>query len=264
VNDKHRHPNPNNGSGQEQQRKISGKVHVDGEVEVDFAKSLVEKYESAQETEGTRQERKYRLDKITLVAAIIYTSLAGIQSCESIKGVSIAKDSLESVQRAFVFPTGMSDIVFAPDGKTPIGVKFTIRWENSGTTPTKEVTVHSNMQWWKPKMPDDFSFTDRWDPGIPHKDRQLYLAPKGYVDTNIRIISASDLFDIANGKIQYFLFGWARYHDTFSNTKQHITRYCYQIIANPQGGDDQSHVFFHTMLLTCDRNNCYDDQCQVQ
>lgn len=184
-------------------------------------------------------------------------------AADNLRAYRLSKESLESVQQAFVFPKGTTDEVFAPDGKTPSGVKFTIHWENSGSMPTEDMTLHTNIQWWATKMPDDFSFTDIWDPGMTHKDRQIYLAPKASLDSNPRILPVSVLADIANGRVQYFLFGWARYHDVFSNTKQHITRYCYQILVKPQSRDE-SRMSLQAFLLACERNNCSDDQCQVQ
>jgi hypothetical protein len=108
------------------------------------------------------------------------------------------------------------------------------------------------------KIPDDYDFHDIWTPGIPRVPLPLYIAPKGTMGTIPELISAEKIMQMLQGGPQLFIYGWAKYHDVFDGTKEHITRYCYQLMLR-QGQNELNYI-----PASCSRNNCIDDECKVQ
>jgi hypothetical protein len=84
----------------------------------------------------------------------------------------VAKQSLVTVQRAFVFIDSFqadmlnNDLIIMP------------RWRNSGTTPTRYMTNWANWQRFTSEPPDDFTFPDLDESGNPvdEKDKKPQLA----------------------------------------------------------------------------------------
>lgn len=46
-------------------------------------------------------------------------------------------------------------------------------------------------------------------------------------------VSALDISEAQNAHKYIYLYGWCRYNDTFPDTREHVTGFCYSII--PQG-----------------------------
>src|SRR5271168_2969183 len=135
------HSQPNDSSAQNQKRTITGDVHVRGEVFFEAGPEEKLSRQAADRKQDSKDWEKKWLERGTLAIVTLYAGLTAIQSCQSINSVRIAKDSLESVQRAFIFPTPVTEPVYDTDGKTKTGERIMIRWENSGTTPTKNMTI---------------------------------------------------------------------------------------------------------------------------
>jgi hypothetical protein len=80
-------------------------------------------------------------------------------------------------------------------------------------------------------------------------------------------ISPQDILDIRAGKKFLYFLGWARYYDVFPNTKQHITRFGWNItpLGDPLAyvpvlpGQKEALTFPYLFLK---KGNCADDECE--
>jgi hypothetical protein len=173
-----------------------------------------------------------------------------------------SKDALVSVQRAFVFATGLDGIrIGDPHDPTKVAsLEFSITWENNGTTPTRDMTTHYNWLTPKDPLPDDFSYPDLGDT----KSTPIALGPKTVGHTTPIQIPAETISKIIDHKGYLYIWGWARYRDIFPKTKPHITRFCAEVTGfqgNPLNGDPAA--VSRPVLTNCSRN-CYDDECKVK
>jgi hypothetical protein len=174
-----------------------------------------------------------------------------------------SKDALESVQRAFVFATGLDAIRIEDSGDpTKISsVDFSITWENNGTTPTRNMTSH--FSWFTPPsvVPDNFNYPDLGD----QKPTPIALGPKTIGHTTPISVPAADITKIMNHEEILYIWGWAHYQDVFPKTKTHITRFCTEITGF-QGNPllSSPNAVSRPITQNCPTYNCYDDECKAQ
>jgi hypothetical protein len=137
------------------------------------------------------------------------------------------------------------------------------KWRNSGTTPTRFMTIWTN---WKPfisEPPDDFSFPDLGEDGNPvdEKNKKLirsFVGPNGTTFTQIFMIPKAVLDEIRAGHIRVFVWGWAKYQDVFN--ADHITKFCNEIRILATWSEGEKAVGAFTFPLY-QRRNCTDDEC---
>lgn len=164
---------------------------------------------------------------------------------------SISRESLVSVQRAFVFPKDPSAGALRDAKGNIVLLSFRIVWENSGSTPTKDLTININSSAFD-ALPKGDMFPDH-----PSRlDTPLIIGPKATVYSDPAVMQGDDLKAVRDGKKIMFVWGRAIYKDLFSNTKVHRTRFVYRIIW-----DGKAKAF--TISLH-DKFNCADEECDRQ
>jgi hypothetical protein len=190
------------------------------------------------------------------------------QADEAIKEVNtmresnrINREALESVQRAFVLPGDVDPTVIGNNSTQ--SVRFSFRWNNSGTTPTKGLRTHVNYRWDVQELPIDFPFSDLWEEGRPHVQTPALLGPKASTAVDVGPVPAQ----VVNGVVQHYyhlnFWGWARYRDVFRDTPEHLTEFCYELIPfDVQIGKDSTTIKYR--LDNCTRHNCYDNECKEE
>jgi hypothetical protein len=182
----------------------------------------------------------------------------------------LTRDAMIAGERAFVFATGFSPYWDSPaDPLNPIyNWRFRPNWQNSGETPTKNMTMHTECVALDSPLPLDFDFNyatrEIGKALIPPKiTTQGGMAPR----MPRPAITPGDIIDACEGRKFIYLWGWARYWDVFANTPRHITRFCWLImpIGNPK-------MFYPNQLPTDVDSlkfnfvyhfvgNCADDEC---
>ena len=84
------------------------------------------------------------------------------------------------------------------------------------------------------------------------------IGPKGVVYSSaIATLSLAELESFSKNHIAVYLWGWATYNDVFSQTKRHVTRYCYRINIDPQVVNGKQ-VGFLENPENCTDGNCTD------
>ncbi len=150
------HPDPNQRRSSKEEREVSGSIHIRGEVEANLPKSLIDHYEAAQETEGNRQEKKYRLDVITLIFVIIVAGLTVWQACLNRKLAITAADTLKTTkeqfqrdQRPYLAQTSKSSeapqFILKPDDPSHGQIMWNWHMTNYGKSPADHVTFSQEI-----------------------------------------------------------------------------------------------------------------------
>lgn len=114
-------------------------------------------------------------------------------------------------------------------------------------------------------LPKDFFKKDQWDSDIPIKDRKptpLLIGPHGTLPASPLLLTLDNLRSAQEGKIIIYLWGWARYRDVFEDTREHITRFCYQIDRYGVLGDFNPNVAVEPAV--CPTYSCADEDCDNQ
>ncbi|TYL94098.1 hypothetical protein FXB40_19935 [Bradyrhizobium rifense] len=182
------------------------------------------------------------------------------------RAADIAHDAMIAGERAFVFATGVLAYweIHKPTGQ--YHWRFRPNWENSGDTPTKNMTMHSECLLVPSQIMPGFNFD------YPTNEIGTALLPPktkaggGMVPRfPAAAITPSDIVEIQNGQKLLYFWGWARYYDVFPGTPQHITRFCWRLLVtgdpfryNPNS--DPQNVQFSNIHHF--EGNCADDECK--
>jgi hypothetical protein len=96
------HPNPDNNGGGEQKRSITGSVHVQGEIEVHLPPDVKKENSTSNNKKETREGIKLWIEGLSLFFLVIYAGLTGIQSSQSIKAATAAKDAADTAKNTLI------------------------------------------------------------------------------------------------------------------------------------------------------------------
>jgi hypothetical protein len=198
-----------------------------------------------------------------IIACIYYGQLCQMKRAvnQAEKANNITRDSLLYIQRAFVFVTKFDVTRLpAPPGSNQLdgSMRFAFQWENGGNTPTKDMSTHISERWFPQSLPADFAFPDYPEGGGPFR---MLVGPKADARSAPIFVSAHDILAIHAHKGHLYFWGWARYHDVFPGTEEHITRFCTEI-TDVIGDLPKGNVNLQT--ANCPRGNCYDGECKNQ
>ncbi|HWA91366.1 MAG TPA: hypothetical protein VG889_15125 [Rhizomicrobium sp.] len=126
-------------------------------------------------------------------------------------------------------------------------------WQNSGETQTKNMTTHVEHEFRDSPLPENFLFRDS-----TAAFAKMLIGPKSSANGGVtRVFTIQELTQIQNGERFLYLWGWVRYNDVFPGTREHITRYCVQVlvIGDPKRSDC---VFWFPFPNI---GNCSDAEC---
>ncbi len=223
------------------------------------------------ETDRTRhliiEYWKLWVEIIGIIVVIAYTTVAAFQLREMIRQypeikksadaardtAQATKDSLEKVQRAFVYLPTTVDPIINQTGKIP-EASFNFQWENSGTTPTESFTTHISYKWFEKGLPKNYSFPDFWEPNFPHINTKFFIGPKSHSGVVVGPISSVITDQVFAHQIHLYFWGWAKYRDIFPDTPQHVSIFCYEFV--PISKDR-----FTFLMNACPVHNCTDEEC---
>jgi len=207
---------------------------------------------------------------ITALATIIIAAFTGTLWIATSRQAQLTRDAFIADKRAFVFASGIQPF-YEPDVATGhFNWRIGAVWHNSGDTPTRSLELYTDGFLSNVEIPSTFDF-NYTDPAVPPGPGMI--GPKVYSGGGQAphmpgaALTPQDIVDMQGGRKFFYLWGWARYHDTLPGTPQHITRYCWRIMAigNPIIFNpivDPNGVRFFNVYER--RGNCADDECQLQ
>ena len=169
-----------------------------------------------------------------------------------------SKDALESVQRAFVFTsTGHGDPPVMSDGP-PTTVSIAVPFENSGSTPTQNLTAHINWIAMPPGVGEDY-FGDMLVNGAVPADTDAVLGPHSAGSTLNVVLPRDTFIQATKGQTSVRIWGWIKYRDIFKDTPRRLTEYCYHLRFSGKIVNDIPATY---TLENCPTHNCSDEQCK--
>lgn len=202
---------------------------------------------------------------ITALATIIIAAFTGTLWAATTRQAQLTKEALIADKRAFVFAQNFQFEWESDPATGHFHWRFRPVWQNAGDTPTRRLRIYSDSEFRTAPLPAGFVFTD----GAIQAGAAM-LGPKATGFGGAAPLrpgpglSPVDIAEMQHGRKFFYVWGWARYFDTFPETGEHITRFCWQIIAQ---GDPFTFVPGdpnHTMSfanLHHPEGNCADDEC---
>lgn len=112
--------------------------------------------------------------------------------------------------------------------------RFRPQWENTGSTAAQDVQIYLTCDIRNSALPEDFDFDQVLD---RQKSVSGLLPPSTNLGGGIAPdffqspISPQDILDSQTGAKFIYLYGKVRYFDVFPGTKEHVTRFCWLILA---------------------------------
>jgi len=194
----------------------------------------------------------------TAVLAIVAGVTAGVgyvQWKALLKTDGTTREAFTAVQRPFIIATGL-----AASQDLPAYWTFQTTLENTGSTPTKNMTVTSAVSFSVPVLPDSPD-----DPGELKKVSNdayptvtdHFIGPHGKVAVDAISLITKTLEEMADRRADFFVYGIARYNDQFAETVERLTKFCF--VVRPYKGP--SGLTLQNRGL-CHHWNCGDEDCQ--
>jgi hypothetical protein len=229
----------------------------------------------------TDQEAKDRLDQaaynwdtlflsgLLIIVAFLQFVAIGIQAVflwlafkATKKSADIAEAALVQLNRAFISPKGLTCLSHRNEdikGAEKYWYSIVPIWENSGNTPTRDMTIYVNSYFESTPMPSDF----RFPPFISSEKIPIFAGPKATFGGSWVTKTGDELAKVKAGTKYFYIWGEARYRDIFATIPDHITRFAYQItvLGNPADPPGPGNVIqLNTSALP--RHNCADEECE--
>ena len=168
---------------------------------------------------------------ITALATLVIAAFTATLWVATSRQAKLTREAFVADKRAFVFATGFNQ-TYEQDKATGL-YNWRLRpvLRNSGGTPTKDMEMYVACEIRNSQLPTGYAFTPQAQnvaKGMmpPVFELQGGLAPPGSA------ITPQDIIDSQTGRKFIYLWGWIRYRDIFPETEQHITRYCWLIMAS--------------------------------
>jgi hypothetical protein len=192
---------------------------------------------------------------ITAVVGGITAGVAYVQWKALLRTDSTTREAFTAVQRPFVVATALEAVQDLPAYWT-----FRTVLENTGSTPTKNMTVTSSVSFSVPILPDS--------PADPSELRSqpteaypttadFFMGPHGKVTVDAVSLITKTLEVMAEQRTDFFVYGIARYSDQFSETSERSTKFCFAV--RPYKGPSGLSL---ANRAPCHHWNCGDEDCQ--
>lgn len=213
------------------------------------------------------------LDTLLLIVGIRLACIYSGQLKAMLDSNKISRESLTSVQRAFIVPHEVQQrrsILHSPADEHAVWY-FTMPWENTGTTPAN-ITSQAFFEDKLAAEPTEEQFIKKplmqnalvgpkavrnvgnvtlteinlFGQELPHQNKEIIAMP-------IQTLTAED------GRL-YVFWGWVTYNDAFPNTPLRITEFCQALTAIVVVRDTPQTPFGFAWV-PCDHHNCADEHC---
>jgi hypothetical protein len=220
---------------------------------------------------------------VLLVGTVVHNCISNkfirSQIAASQQANEISRQSFSAVQRAFITVTDVSVRRGSAD-RYPGGIPQNQFWmilptiENSGNTPTV------NLRWMNAlsittgpeQNPDVFAVDIEKRPSAdPSPWNYGILGPKAKMTLDYggnRVFlyegTIAALAELDHWQSKMMCQGVIRYQDIFSDTSEHLTKFCYLVRADRSDGNDVTSGTGAPYLTQCGgHTNCADDECKA-
>jgi hypothetical protein len=222
------HPQPKQHPGQESERKISGDIHVHGEVEANIPARVIEQYKTARQENTSRDNWRFFVEIVTLVIVAIYAGLTAWQAFSTQTIVELTRTQYTLDQRAWL---GITEVSTPPDLQAGTVLNPSASLVNSGKTPAISVMRKAGYRILPASVPlnpgQEVSNQTPISLGVitPGGKRNLAIGDLGAV-----VKQRAE--ELSSGAFRLYLFGDISYNDVFG--LRHHTRFCMRMeLAKP-------------------------------
>jgi hypothetical protein len=136
----------------------------------------------------------------------------------------IIHSALVDGQRAVLSSPNIRTESFIDPSSNSVAWRFKTCWTNSGRTLAKNVRLNIGTDARIDKLPDDFDFPVR-----PEPSGSFSLGPNMIGEASDFHVKCEDLMRAKTQEWHFYLWGWARYFDSFPGTAEHVTTFCYDV-----------------------------------
>jgi len=210
-------------------------------------------YNQEEQTNNDRHATYERTNNRILAGILIVTT---IYAYFAYGQWSVLRESMQITNRACVSFKHISLAkVLDEKGEKVVAFRFTPQWENSGNTPTQNMTTLVTAKWPETPLPENYEFPDPSDP----KPSRIHMGPHttfgvGFLDVPIEKIIA-----FQNHSLHLYVYGWAKYQDILKYP--HITRFCWEVNAISGDPKDRNTASMATFAIFS-WHNCADEECE--
>jgi hypothetical protein len=198
---------------------------------------------------------------------MVFTLLLVLVTAQLVKVTNKVDETSRATQRAFVTLKGLAlggEVV--ESGKVR-GFQQAVIWENSGTTPAKDVSA------WIDTHPSNTTITAGYPFPEMSKDKpaRFVIGPKAEVRTPYVEINRDIFWSIHQHTGYLYIYGSVVYHDIFPNSPKRLTEFCSEItgvdfispIGNLKPATDLSDPAAKISISNsfCPIHNCSDEDC---
>ena len=226
---------------------------------------------------ATKQERPW-WEKVAVVIAFGLLIANWYQGCQTKRAADAAKDSLTTVQRAFISYEGINlDAYPVSLTSNDRAWVFTVNLENSGTTPA----VDKIQEFWGTNdLSDEPTELEFLGPDNDHPIGEIGPRSKSNMGPLIKSSKfvmgkypftresvASKEWRAFFHSERVFLWGWIGYRDVFAKTRPHVTEFCEELNGVAIGYNlsiPEKERFPEPRLnfKECKTHNCTDEHCE--
>ena len=107
---------PSQQSDNEQRRKITGELHVRGEIEASIPAGVIEAYRSARKENTSRDNWRFLVEVLTLVTVLVYASLTAWQAETTQTIANLTRNQFEADERPYILFAPSERHGFRQDG----------------------------------------------------------------------------------------------------------------------------------------------------
>ncbi len=210
-------------------------------------------------------DRPERLTALSTFAIFLATAAAvgiGLAQWKAlIRTDETTREAFSAVQRPFITAIGLDISQQAYGASPPQHWQYKIVLENSGNTPTKNMTVVSSVSFSVPIVPDTGPDPATLTPSggtdyLRPLSTDYFIGPHGKISIHAVSLSFKTLQEMARTRSDFFIDGIARYRDQFSNTPERTTKFCF--VVQPAIINGAVEVGNYG---TCLHWNCGDEDC---
>jgi hypothetical protein len=194
----------------------------------------------------------------TAVLALVGIVTAGVgivQWKALLKTDSTTREAFTAVQRPFIVATGLEAVQ-----DLPLFWSFRTILENTGSTPTKNMTVISAVSFSVPVVPnspmDPMELRGRSTDAYP-TITDHFVGPHGKAGIEAISLIAQTLEEMAERRADFYVYGMAVYNDQFAATQDRLTKFCF--VVRPFKGSNGLSLNNRGL---CHHWNCGDEDCE--
>jgi hypothetical protein len=140
----------------------------------------------------------------------------------------LMRSAIVHSNRCYIALSGVNIDQIPDANQQTTGVLVTVRWENGGNTPTRNMMNRVNWEMRLDSLPSDFDFPDLQSE-TGESPAIVVLGPKQNMGGQSFFVSAHHLIALRAKYARLYCWGYASYRDVFRLSTLHKTEFCFEL-----------------------------------